>query len=402
MDSVEDRSDQMNNSVEQFRNREILLNILRAGYDEPLNFAAISTITGHNTAILGAPGLPGITWGHNILQRATGNGTSSYNVANDFVFNEEDDPATYQALLAPLDPSTIAAFYNGLGYPEDYLLLLFIHHFRVADKFGNIIGEYYSGRARSNGGNGTDPNPDLLAYALLASDGITFRVARGSPPGGSKKPNSQICFDPTLQGAGQALKNNLEKPGHPITWTALGGTIPSNSPPLSQSDMSNSASLCSESKTWISSEGSVAGTTTNIACVGASCGSQVKSQLVNKASYVVYDASEKVWIELFTRTTFGIYKFLGTLAADQLAGTLHPLTIPGRDPPSDGDELFVVESGASKNCFVSVTFKQPVCVPDQGSYSITKMSFSILHQLSALETTSINTTANSSTVRITP
>src|SRR5215470_14073437 len=107
VDSVDNRADSMNQSVTKFRNTAILRNIIRSMNNEPLNFAALSSIVGHNTAIIGISGIPGMTWGPHInLTRTESPQSNTFNFSSDFTYNESDDPATYAALLSPLDAAT--------------------------------------------------------------------------------------------------------------------------------------------------------------------------------------------------------------------------------------------------------------------------------------------------------
>src|SRR5262249_13887487 len=126
--------------------------------DEPLNFATINNITGHNTASLSLPGIPAFTWGTppsaanaagkvipglEIL-RSTGQSSETYSFASDFNFNVADDPATYAGLLSPLDAATMASFVQNSAYRPAFLYPLLVDKIRVARADGQIIGEFRS------------------------------------------------------------------------------------------------------------------------------------------------------------------------------------------------------------------------------------------------------------------
>jgi len=57
VDKVDPRYDNVNRATANARNESILLNIVRASYDAPLNFLAFSKVTGQMQASAGA-GLP--------------------------------------------------------------------------------------------------------------------------------------------------------------------------------------------------------------------------------------------------------------------------------------------------------------------------------------------------------
>jgi len=106
VDTVDKRADWMNESVGRFRNQTILRNIVRSARDEPLSFAALSQVEGHNTSVNQFPTFPSFDWLQGRVG-TTGSTNSQYNVSSDFTLNPIEDPASHAALLNPLDASTI-------------------------------------------------------------------------------------------------------------------------------------------------------------------------------------------------------------------------------------------------------------------------------------------------------
>jgi hypothetical protein len=144
VDTVDKRADWMNESVTRFRNQNILRNIVRSARDEPLSFAALSSVQGHNTSQNTFPTFPPIDWAAGIVKGPTGSGSSQYNVSSDFTLNPVDDSGTYAALIAPLDASTIALFTQRSGYQTNFLYLLFFDKIRIADADGRVLAQFYS------------------------------------------------------------------------------------------------------------------------------------------------------------------------------------------------------------------------------------------------------------------
>src|SRR5580698_1366392 len=62
VDTIDKRYDQINQSSATARNESILLNIVRASHDAPLNFVIISRISGTTSASMGG-GLPSFLTG---------------------------------------------------------------------------------------------------------------------------------------------------------------------------------------------------------------------------------------------------------------------------------------------------------------------------------------------------
>ncbi len=410
VDSVENRADTMNESVTRFRNSAILRNIVRAMNDEPLNFAALSSITGHNTLDVGLSGIPGLVWGPHVaaVTHTLSPQSNQYNVASDFNFNESDDPATYAALLSPLDAATIANFYQYSVDATDYYLMLFVDTIRVANQDGFIIGDF-RGEDLLSDRNSERRRYALWAFEKLAYTGLLFNAERGALVGQAKKPRTQICFHSEyyqtnnkyfphswheiLTSGGQ---ENLAPKGKIVLPTGANAKTPIT------------ASFCHEEGTWLPAPSSDSATTSNnnIVCVQnvkttSNCGPSKDKPAHQPAAYVVYDSGNKLYFELTTRSTWGIYQFLGA-AADK--GLNKNIWIEMVRPPhtEKSTRLFNIGRDVSGECFTEIDDKHHYCIPDNEDSKYTKRVFSILHHLTGLQTAALNLTGNPSTVRITP
>jgi hypothetical protein len=401
IDTVDDRAMTLNQSVNRYRNNAILNNIVRASKNEPLNFAAISGIVGHNTVQLGLPGTPAMSFTPKILFTSESATNGQYSFSNDFTYTEVDDAATTQALATPLDPATMANFFQRGIYPSDFLLLLFVNKMRIADRSGRILAEYYSG-ALQQSCDISDPQcpirDTLLAFTWVATQGLTFRTEKGAVPGQSKSPQAQICFEPSLQ-RGTYLRSFIQLYGRYALRSRQDWLEPSRM--LVPATAGVPPSYCNDAKTWLNAPSPAAPTT--MVCVQSDCDKKKSSAPPEtpSASYKVFDAADGVWIELYTRSTYGIYDFLGSLLNRGA-----PIRMLFGDYPFQGPILFFVTHDAA-NCFALVFDGFSYCVPNindpnNSDADRTKAAFSIVHQLAALYTSAVSTAPNTSTVRITP
>jgi hypothetical protein len=158
--------------------------------------------------------------------------------------------------------------------------------------------------------------------------------------------------------------------------------------------MGSRSSFCNDPGTWLNPP--PAPTPTTLVCVQSNCDKKKGGPPVTpSAAYRIFDATDGVWIELYPRSTFGIYDFLGTLLNRQ-----EPIKLLFGDHPFQGPSMFLVTHEAA-DCFALVLDGSTYCVPNHGS-DRTKAAFSIIHQLAALYTSAVSATPNTSTVRITP
>jgi len=134
VDKIDPRYDNVNRATANARNESILLNIVRASYDAPLNFLAFSKVTGQMQASAGA-GLPQFLLGpwpttgalsppqrDVIFGNTTLNSTATATNSFDISILESKD--FYNALLRPVDLPTLN-FFIRQGYSRQVLFWLF-------------------------------------------------------------------------------------------------------------------------------------------------------------------------------------------------------------------------------------------------------------------------------------
>jgi len=372
VDTVDKRADWMNESVTRFRNQNILRNIVRSARDEPLSFAALSSVQGHNTSTNQAPTFPPINWATGVLGSAQG-GNSSYNVSSDFTLNPVDDSGTYAALIAPLDASTIALFAQRSGYQTNFLYLLFFDKIRIADADGRVLAQFYSNNVALDTSEMCLGDPrnkfcgskTMLGYTLLAYLDLRFNLEKGAVTGQTRRPRTQICFERGSQAPGRWSDLGLRPTGGKIALPVRGGKVAAY------------PSYCDEEGTWF------AGTP------GAETPVKGKSPGTG-ANYVIYDARNKLWIELSTRSTWGIYQFLGTLADSLVNKNARHVRLVQPGYIDNRDELIVLDIAKGRpsgDCFVDAEMddRTTYCVPNGPSSRMTRAAFVVLHQLTALQ-----------------
>jgi hypothetical protein len=387
--SVRPRYDSMNQSAEQARNESILLNIVRASQDAPLNFVAFSSISG--TTQLGAnAGLPTFLLGPLApLTVATGatNGMATQAVVGppptqraalfnnstlsgggvattQFTVSPLETKDFYSALMRPVDLPTLN-FFIRQGYSRELLFWLFTES--VEEIVGGKAYEYRYVPVQPDKGCHTIAGrrkcfPDLIATAVgLGLTVETQSVIRLSGAGGgrgntsassSRAPTTitdiygRFCFDRLLQDrhelslteAGRAEGEKLKG----LMWSAR------HLPP------------CRSKWPKVSMEAGSSGNTDTLEFVqpGTPFG-DVRYRIV-------------------TRSVFGIYQFLGELLERHAAEGLI-LTDP------DDSNLIVVTQGSSEGCFQDAHYLgQTYCIPNDAKN--TKRIVQLLAQLVALQT----------------
>lgn len=398
VDTVDNRADFMNESVTRFRNQTVLRNIMRSARDEPLSFAALSGIVGHNTSVNQFPSFPQLPWSDKLAFGVSGTlsgASNQYNVSSDFTLTAIDDSATHAAILAPLDASTIAVFTQRSGWQSNLLYLLFFERIRIADPQGRVLAAFYGNAVATDEYSGKRVcagdlcgSRTMVAYALLAYLNLQFNVEKGGLPGQSKKPRTQICFDRERPPSGKWRDLGLAPTGGRIAVPVTKGGVP--------------ASFCDQPGTWLPAESAEGG--------GASSRAPTKGKAEEKApaaaQYIIFDARNNVWVELSTRSTWGIYQFLGNLAYDLIENKRPKVRLiqPGYPNPDELVILNIVKGQSGNDCFVDVQDRDTYCVPNGPESRLTRIYFAILQQLAALQRSVVSTQSSGgggSSVRIT-
>jgi hypothetical protein len=132
VDHVDDRAMAMQESVARYADEAALFNLVRVMKGEPIHFASMGEVQGHDTQSL-ALGLPTFTMGwHAQNQPRTfsfGPNTATRSLGSDFSLEMIDDPATFQALMTPLNPATFG-FLQDQGADPALLMHLFFNSVR--------------------------------------------------------------------------------------------------------------------------------------------------------------------------------------------------------------------------------------------------------------------------------
>ena len=398
VDKVEPRYDNVNRATAEARNDSILLNIVRAAHDAPLNFVAFSKISGQMYAGASA-GLPQFLLGPTpvagslptpgrdvILSNTTLNTQTSATNSFDISLLESKD--FYNALLRPVGLPTLNYFIRQ-GYSRQLLFWLFadsveetIHGRTYGYRFVPGKDVAYGHEYDRDGGGGCN-RPygvkkcfgDLVDIAYLTGLAVETRTMAGGggAASGSKSRGSggssggrsgsgfsihgRFCFDPVLSNLAlhEMAPARIKELRHLIWSTRL---LPRCRGPWSTRARANGELDTLE----FTQPGTPVGT---------------------------------VQYRIITRSTFGIYQFLGRLLAHQAAADDISLVSDG----GDARLLTVVKSGAPR-CFNQVSyFDGEYCVPENAKY--TKQIIQLLAQLLALQTQT-GDLAITPTVRITP
>jgi hypothetical protein len=327
-----------------YNNDAILLNIVRASQYEPLNFVAV-TQTSPNMSI--ASGLPVFNMTPKELASWTwGNNSLSGSVSDSLTIQPIDDPASWQAMLTPLDVATIG-FFIKQGYPRELLLRLFIDRLM------------FDGVEYVNQPDPNDPSPNPLTSPFyqfnlkllqLVMVGFTVQVERGAPKSG-QNPTSRICLSKADANLTIRMARNLPGiPEHPLR------------------------TLLAESCTaWVAGQA---------ASGGNAARGRVTSSWYDIPPWTDTESPLRHSAKFSTRSAYAAYQYLGRLleALDKSAASQIPLlTIP---PP--GNQILSVATGpVGGGCFTQLNYHfRYYCVPDEATS--TKQIFGLLHQVSGL------------------
>jgi len=281
--------------------------------------------------------------------------------------------------------------------------------------------------------------PAVILITYLTESGLVFQVPAGAVPGLQQSlPPARICFDSLYStfATGDSLSNVLGTffdfhavEGHPPlklqdirpleefsdTW----GVTDRNKQPTSK------VSSCDNPNTpWIkpfsSQQGAGSqqqsaggagggGTGASSLCINGACAASktvtasktmtATPRQVETPMYEFYDQRTDAIFQIYTRSTWAIYQYLGAMMRrDQETGL--PTSVLVRGFQKDHD-LFRVERG-SLGCFTSVRYSGTQYCVRRDAFN-TKMILSLLHELANLYTKPNATQQpNTGTTRLTP
>jgi hypothetical protein len=381
VDTIDPRIDLTNRQTARARDQAVLLNIVRANHNLPLNFVAFSRVSGTQSASLslaaptfllgaGPSPLSGIGKQEALINNTTLGTTGTLNNAFDLTVLDSHD--FYSALLSPVELPTLEYFVRQ-GYSRELLFWLFTDSVRVSGpgmqpiEFRNELNYH-----RDRNVNCGNPHKllgkiqcfdEMVAVAVLSGLRSESKVIQKSSSGGEggrstvgtsggqQKPQTitygRLCFDTfAATRAGQEYPETLQEK------LLFRGLIPSQ--------------ICG-SRSW----------------------NPEKEQKAGSNDTLTFDllmpGRGTVQFEIVTRSTFGIYQFLGSILREN---AMDQVKISGPRGYKEDPHLLAVRTFPSPEpCFVELAFEEHeyFCVPQKGAEN-TKRIFSILVQLIALKT----------------
>jgi hypothetical protein len=379
VDPVHPRSDTIDRSLEEARNKSILLNIIRASHQWPLNFTAIAQVSPSmsNQTMLG---LPDFLVGPNPVPSSPGRdvifGSSSLSdslmVSSNFSVTSLNTGTFYQGLLQPVSLHDLNYFIRQ-NYSRELLFWLFADTVELI-RGPDVIGYHYD-PPKDYGCARDDPKQRCFReWAEIAViTGLTVEDRTVLPKGDGKtvKIYSRFCFDPVLAREGEKAMDPARRRTLESRYLDIGLT---HSP------------RCGEP--WNP---------------GAKGEEERDTLNFHLGSYT---------FKILPRSTKSIYQFLGQLLGQQRDHILPPegAYIPRleeAEPPTLSTEpnnpelLTIVPEQPGVQCFVhTYFFDGDYCVPEYGAAN-TKRIFSLLAELLALKTMA-NELAITPLVRIIP
>jgi hypothetical protein len=368
-DHFDNRVDRFDIASEQARDQMILTNIVRASKAEPLAFLQIGKVTGVNSssnqmglpslilgpasAAVGAKGALASTAGESALAldkqwvfganpAASGFSSNSLTTSGSTTFdvNPSETKDFYRGLLLTVEPETLAFFLQQGVAPE---LLFYL--------FTDKIVEEKAGRVTQYVNDPLDPE-SFHAFQHYVELAMTYSIVAEPEPGAKAKPSS-----------------NAKKGGGDKTGAVSDASI--------QDTQGPDWRLCFDRSAW--------GPEVKFADNHPMCGSHEK--LANPRMVTFRDREGRVVkLQVFPRSTFAIFQYLGRIVAAGDAGviTLRTPQAVGYGSLQD-DRLFVLTRSGPASCFIAVDYGGGgYCVPDNAIN--TKRILGLLAQLLALNT----------------
>lgn len=427
IDPVDNRAITINASVSDYMNESTLLNVLRAANREPLMFMTLSQVQGHNT-LSGNFAVPTKVFGdgRTVAQKLTtfGPNSMSRSASNDFTMNVNDDKNTYASLYSPVTPESLSLLI-AQGYPRETIFKLLVDHVRLWAPEDGAVGAAAKYRwfsfvnsttpeaqqdARNIVLKNRAPGPlTVMApaeYAAMApkfndvidnliQDGLTVEYRQ---PAGllymGQDGDYRICLD--------RQRNKLYTGKRLDTFKALDHLFNEESEAAIDCDVTEWATR-QPPRRPSRSDGPRQG------LAPAPCpspyGDGSGPELILSSFRIAL--GNCVYVELYFRSVYGAYKFLGDFVQDgpRPADPDRIYTALGRKDFKDGDDrwspLFEVERKKLRNGFVTIAYGGHDWSVAEDAIN-TKTTFAILHQLAQLYSGPVNAPGNTTTVRSTP
>jgi len=453
-DPLDQRGETINRNATDYTNNAELMNVVRASLSEPLTFLTITSVSGTASAQFGL-GLPSMALGpHGTSPRdyVFGPNSATRNNSNTFNASIVDDPASYTALLAPINPALIA-FFEHQGYTREELFFLFVDEIRqVTLENGSVTSVVSDFKAYDPLTDAGKNFRDQLSILLVA--GLTSEIDISTTPTGRSLPPSKLCLNPELgpstfgkDPAGGPIRIDVQKVGK---WSAItpidSATLETGAcdkDPWLSSKASDAASNSADSKAGAtaSKDPSVLASSDNTLWLRSDDGKiipfdRVKNGWVKRQALdtgakqpntdsspspnptsqpmVGYplevtfkgQGTSTLHYQILLRSTYGAYAYLGGLLHDRVpdldkdemqGNAAKDLHVFAKDE-MDYTGLLNIEAhtasmlGRSGDCFAEAEYRGiKYCVPQLATR--TKRLFTLLHQLQELNTAPSNTPA---------
>jgi hypothetical protein len=390
VDPVDSRYDTIGRSLAKARNEAILLNLVRASRDDPLNFTTIANVTPFlsNTSSFALPSFllgpsprnvePGFSPGRDVI---LGNSTAgnSTEISTNFNVSTQETSAFYSGFLKPIDLEVVDYFIRQ-DYSRELLFWLFTQSVETEVGTKLLLYAYnppddYGCPERERDLNkpcfremvwlavylGLTVEERTVQQATSGKAGNTGQSNGSQPPGSSRsKPETteyfRFCFD-------KLLAKKAKDAMYPGMVSEMVSKF--------SLDFNSLSPRCGE--VW----------------------DPRKRDPVQSDTLDFHAGGIKFRIK--PRSAFGIFEFLGTLIKMQRPNAPTPWKYQGslrsevlEQPPMlttvhDDKKLIRVDSDGGGDCFVYTWFKnETYCVPDEAFN--TKRIFNLLAQLIAIQT----------------
>ena len=373
-DPLDQTGETVNRNATDYANDATLLNVVRAKLSEPLAFITITSLSGTQSA-MGSLGFAGITFGPHLSTQPRnflfGPNSVTRSNSNTFNISVVDDPGSFAALLAPVNPAILAFFINQ-GYSRSLLFFLFVDQIREmeVDSKGKETG--IALHTYVNKPVGRNPPPDstfpqfINFMANLLNEGLTAQIDVTQLPTGKSLPPSRLCID-----------RFAPRP-------AFGQTFAVAPPPAGKNP-----ALC-ENAPWLQTQAaSTGGSGGDLASnpakppKAAAISAPPKAPSMHLVAYPVVDQESRHY-QLFMRSTYSAYNYIGTLLSENT--DIDNLQVPDE---SGYGGIINIKINKPGDCFAQVSYRNiDYCVANNATN--TKNLFSLLHQLQQLQTAPAN------------
>jgi hypothetical protein len=396
----------LNLGSDTVHNQGILLNIVRASYDQPLTFVALSKIT-DTGYVQGTLGIPTVNEGSALTQAqrifSFGPNSAQAQIAGSFDLGLLETTDFYNGILTPVTPVTINLLLRQ-GFPRELVLYALIDSIRVTNLSTHEVYQYnndptaesdvdcpnfdysrfqqpycdedskaYNPELCQSGYSPAAP-PKYAAPAQCIFHRFEYFMQKGMQYGISAEARSRTSTTGTNGAA--------DKPA-PAKTTATEGHICFD-PALSYAKRKAMTAardtfngICDgEWARDVNGPGAPGSGLKDVSSVPFPFAYYVNGKVINRVS---------INVEFVPRSTFGLFRYLGRLLATQRASGVKLYSSELSTENAAGDrELLNIVTDKSVGCFAYIDFAgTSYCVPFVDSAN-TKRVFGLLTQLIAL------------------